>query len=215
VVAQHPPEGVFTHFHSADRLNGTRETQEARFRGALEALALPAGTLRHTDNSWAHVARAPSPFELARPGIALYGSPSNGALGLRPVVHVHARVVDVHELEAGDTVSYDATYTADRSRRIATVGIGYGDGYRRTLSNRGEMLLRGHRVPVVGLVTMDMTMLDVTDVPCEVGDVATVLGCDLEGTACLALDEVAGWGGLSPYELLVGWRLRMPRVYLP
>jgi len=215
VVALHPPEGVFTHFHSADRPNGSRELQEARFRGALEALALPVGTLRHTDNSWAQVARSPNPHELARPGLALYGSPGDSVLGLRPVVHVHARVVDVHDLEAGDTVSYDATYTADRPRRVATVALGYGDGYRRALSNRGHMLLRGHRLPVVGLVTMDMTMVDVTGVPCEVGDVATALGADLAGSGCLTLDDVAAMGGLSPYELLVGWRLRLPRVYLP
>ncbi len=215
VVALHPPEGVFTHFHSADRPNGSRELQEARFRCALEALALPAGTLRHTDNSWANVARAPSPYELTRPGIALYGSPGDSVLALRPVLHVHARVVDVHDLEAGDTVSYDAMYTADRARRIATVALGYGDGYRRALSNRGQMLLRGHRVPVVGVVTMDMTMLDVTDVPCDVGDVVTALGADPDSSACLTLDDVATTGGLSPYELLVGWRLRLPRVYLP
>jgi alanine racemase len=215
VVAAHPPEGVFTHFHSADRPNGSRELQEARFRAALETLALPEGTLRHTDNSWAQLARSPSPWELARPGIALYGVPGDSALDLHPVVHVHARVIDVHELAPGDTVSYDATYTAERARRIATVALGYGDGYRRALSNRAHMLLRGYRVPVTGLVTMDMTMLDVTDVPCEVGDVATALGAALDGSGVLTVDEVAAMGGVSPYELLVGWRLRLPRVYLP
>jgi len=215
LVARHPPEGVFTHFHSADRPNGTMELQEARFRAALKALALPAGTWRHTDNSWAQVARAPSPWELVRPGLALYGAPGESVLGLAPVVHVHARVIDLHVLEPGDTVSYDATYTADRTRRIATVALGYGDGYRRALSNRGQMLLRGQTVPVVGLVTMDMTMIDVTDVPCEIGDVVTALGADPGSEATLTLDAVAALGGLSPYELLVGWRLRLPRVYLP
>lgn len=215
IVARHPPEGVFTHFHSADRPNGSMELQEARFRSALKALALPAGTWRHTDNSWAQAARAPSPWELVRPGLALYGAPGESVLGLAPVVHVHARVVDMHRLEPGDTVSYDATYTADRARRIATVALGYGDGYRRALSNRGQMLLRGQAVPVVGLVTMDMTMLDVTDVPCEIGDVVTALGADPYREATLTLDAVAALGGLSPYELLVGWRLRLPRVYVP
>jgi alanine racemase len=215
VVSQHPPEGVFTHFHSADRPDGSRERQEAHFRRALETLALPASTLRHTDNSWAHVARSPSPWDLARPGIALYGSPGDSVLALRPVVHVHARVIDLHDLEPGDSVSYEATYTADRARRIATVAIGHGDGYRRALSNRGHMLLRGQPVPVVGVVTMDMTMVDVTDTPCRVGDVVTVLGADVDGSAVLTLDALAAMGGLSPYELLVGWRLRLPRVYLP
>lgn len=215
VVAQHPPEGVFTHFHSADRPDGSRELQEVRFRRAIETLALPASTRRHADNSSAHVARSPSPWDLARPGIALYGSPDNSPLRLRPVVHVHARVVDLRHIEAGDSVSYDATYTADRARRIATVAIGYGDGYRRAFSNGAHMLLRGQSLPVVGRVTMDMTMLDVTEIPCDVGDVVTALGADLDSAAVITVSELAAAGGLSPYELLVGWRLRLPRVYLP
>jgi alanine racemase len=215
VVAEHPPEGVFTHFHSADRADGTRELQEARFRDALARLPLPADTLRHTDNSWAHVARSPSPWELTRPGIALYGSPSDGPLGLRPVLHVHARIVDLRDVRPGDTVSYEGTFTATRATRIATIAIGHADGYRRAFSNRGVALLHGRRVPVAGVVTMDMTMLDVTDVPCAVGDVVTLLGTDARGSDVLTLDEVAALGALSPYELLVGWRLRLPRVYRP
>jgi alanine racemase len=161
------------------------------------------------------VARAPSPWELTRPGIALYGSPSAGPLGLHPVLHVHARVVDVHDLTPGDTVSYEATWTATRATRLATIALGHGDGYRRALSNRGIALLHGRRVPVAGVVTMDMTMLDVTDVPCAVGDVVTLVGRDALGSDPLTLDEVAALGDLSPYELLVGWRLRLPRVYRP
>ena len=220
VVAAHAPEGVFTHFHSALAHDGSRAEQEARFRAALHVLALPSSTLRHADNSHALAARAASTSEeggawdLARPGIALYGSPADSALRLSPVLHVYARVVDVREIAIGDTVGYDATWTATRPSRIATVGIGYGDGYRRSLSNAGEMLLHGRRVPVAGLISMDMTMLDVTDVSCAVGDVVTVLGQSPEAAAeTLTIDEVASRGGLSPYELLVGWRLRLPRVY--
>jgi alanine racemase len=220
VVAAHAPEGVFTHFHSALAQDGSRVAQEARFRDALQLLALPPDTLRHAENSHALTARAErapvaAAWDLARPGLALYGSPSASALGLRAVLHVYARVIDVREVAAGDTVGYDATWTANRPSRIATVGIGYGDGYRRALSNAGEMLLHGHRVPVAGLISMDMTMLDVTDVPCEVGDVVTVLGRPAgdDNAPTLSLDEVASRGGLSPYELLVGWRLRLPRVY--
>ncbi len=243
VVAAHPPEGVFTHFHSAELPDGSRETQEQRFRVALDMLALPAGTLRHIDNSPALAASQadpalaasqadpaltasqadpaptasqaqPAPRDLARPGIALYGSPANTSLDLRPVLHVYARVLDVRDIAAGDTVSYGATWTAPRASRIATVGIGYGDGYRRALSNTGVMLLHGRRVPVAGLVTMDMTMLDVTDVPCAVGDTVTALGAhpELPG-ALLTIDDLAALSDSSPYELLVGWRLRLPRVY--
>jgi alanine racemase len=211
VVAFHPPEGVFTHFHSAGDNELSRAAQEHRFADALRTLALPANTLRHVANSPALVAdasRSVCPtWDLARPGISLYGAPSVSELKLLPVLHVYARVVDVRHVEAGDTVSYDATWTAARASRIATVAIGHGDGYRRAFSNRGRMRLRGQSVPVVGVVTMDMTMLDVTSVPCEVGDVVTVIG------ESLSLDEVAALGQLSPYELLVGWRLRLPRVY--
>jgi alanine racemase len=110
-------------------------------------------------------------------------------------------------------VSYGATWTAPERRRIATLGIGYGDGYRRHLSGRGTVLVRGIPCPVVGRVTMDMTMVDVTDAPAELGDVATVLGRD--GARCLTVNAVAEAGGLSPYELLVGLRLRVPVRHLP
>ncbi len=211
VVSFHPPEGVFTHFHSAGENELSRAVQEQRFAEALRALKLPATTLRHAANSPALAAdaqRGAGPtWDLARPGIAMYGSPSASALQLWPVLQVYARVVDVRHVNAGETVSYDATWTAPRASRIATVAIGHGDGYRRAFSNCGIMRLHEQRVPVIGVVTMDMTMLDVTSVPCEVGDVVTVIG------ESLTLDTVAALAQLSPYELLVGWRLRLPRVY--
>ena len=140
----------------------------------------------------------------------------------RPVVSVFARLVDLRFIEEGETVSYDATYRATGRRRIATLAIGYADGYRRALSNRGSALLNGKRVPVAGLVTMDMTMLDVTDVPCEVGDVATLIGADKElrfdegepVNQILDVEGVAREADMSPYELLTGLRARLPRVYL-
>jgi alanine racemase len=122
-------------------------------------------------------------------------------------------VVDLRELRAGDTVSYGATWRAPGPRRIATVAAGYADGYRRALAAHGVALLDGREVPVAGLVTMDMTMLDVTGVPCAVGDVATLLGRD--GDRVLTVADVAGRGDLSPYELLAGLRLRLPHVHLP
>lgn len=209
-VADCPPEGVFTHFHSADRANGTAAEQEARFADALRALPLPATVLHHVNNTFGVLRNGATPWHLSRPGIGLYGVPS-GAGAMEPVVHVYARIIDVRTVRAGETVSYDATWRAPRDARIATVAIGHGDGYRRALSNVATMLLRGRRVPVVGLITMDMTMIDVTDVPCVIGDVVTVLGRDPESGAELALEELAACGGVSPYELLVGWRLRLPR----
>jgi alanine racemase len=253
VVAAYPPEGVFTHFHSADLDDGSRQRQESRFGGALRALrgALPTSILVHTDNSAAilsrgqaleagkgsapsnpavietvyapealpPVRRTTSPGHLARPGIAVHGVFGRDELGLRPSVQLRARVVDLREIAPGDTVGYGATWTAPSVRRIATVAAGYGDGYRRSLSNRGVGLLHGVRCPVVGRISMDMTLFDVTDVPCERGDVMTLVGRDVDPspdhqpTDEIRAESVAATGDLSVYELLVGWRLRLPRVY--
>jgi alanine racemase len=108
-------------------------------------------------------------------------------------------------------VSYGATWTARAPTRIATLALGYADGYRRNLSSRGIALLNGQRAPVVGRVTMDLTMLDVTEVPCTIGDTATLIGRD--GALTLTVDDVAAAAALSPYELLTGLRARAPRVY--
>ena len=108
-------------------------------------------------------------------------------------------------------MGYDASWRAPRAGRVATVSLGYADGYRRALGNKAHGLLHGSRVPVVGHVTMDMTMLDVTDRRCEVGDVVTFLGRD--GKEMLTVADVAAAGGLSPYELLTGLRQRLPRLY--
>jgi alanine racemase len=127
-------------------------------------------------------------------------------------VSVRARVIELRTIEPGDSVSYGATFHAQRPTRIATLAIGYADGYRRVFSNIGTVLVRGRRARVAGNVTMDMTMIDVTDIGCEVGDVATLIGSD--GDELLTVGSVAETGGISPYELLTGLRSRMPRRYL-
>jgi alanine racemase len=121
-------------------------------------------------------------------------------------------VVEIREVPEGETVSYDATWKATGWRRIATTAAGYADGLRRNLSNRGFALVNGTRVPIAGIVTMDMTMVDVTGVDCSVGDVATFIG--RQGSAELSIGDVAAAGNLSPYEVLVGLSLRATRVYL-
>ena len=210
-LAACPPEGACTHYHSAQLDDGTLAEQAERFALALAALpARPA--LVHAENSAALARADRSPWTLARPGIFLYGVGSGAPLRPEPVVRLRARVVDVRAVHAGESVSYDATWRADGDRRIATLAIGYADGYRRALSARGVALLHGVRVPVAGLVTMDMTMLDVTGVPCAPGDVATLVGSD--GRAGLDVESVARAGALSPYELLTGLRGRLPRVYV-
>jgi alanine racemase len=213
-IASAPPAGVFTHFHSADEDVSSIGEQDARFAAALAALGdeLPRSALLHRDNSGAIVAReAGSPGQLVRPGIALYAGLFAAELGLRPVAHLRARVIDVRVVGEGETVSYGATWRAPAPRRIATIACGYADGYRRHLSNAGVVLIHGARCPVVGRVTMDMVMVDVSAVPAALGDVATLIGQD--GADVLSVEMVAGLGGVSPYELLTGLGQRVPPIY--
>jgi alanine racemase len=149
-----------------------------------------------------------------RPGIFLYGVGSGfgATFEPEPVVSLRGRIVEIRVVRAGDSVSYDATWNAPRAGRVATVSLGYADGYRRALGNRAHALLHGRRLPVVGVVTMDMTMIDVTDQTCAVGDIVTFIGGD--GPERLTVSNVAAAGGLSPYELLTGLRSRVARTYV-
>ena len=212
LVRSHPPEGVCTHFHSAQLPDGSREEQERRFREAVASLPVRPKLL-HADNSPSIEHRAPTPFDLARPGIFLYGvgSGHDPVIEPEPVASLRARIVEIRVVQQGDSVGYDASWKAPRAGRIATLSVGYADGYRRAAGNRCHGLLRGERVPVVGHVTMDMTMLDVTDKRCDVGDIVTLIGRD--GAQLLTVAEVAGAAGISPYEMLTGLRSRLPRLY--
>lgn len=214
LVALLPPEGAFTHFHSAELDNGTVEEQESRFRKAIASLP-SRPPLLHTANS-AAIARQQggrSAWDLVRPGIFLYGVGSGRTAAVQPenVVNLRAPIVEIRDLEAGDTVSYDATLRVDRRARIATLAIGYADGYPRALSGVGSVLVGGTVAPIAGRVTMDMTMIDVTTVKCQVGDVATLIG--RSGDTVLTVERVADDAGLSPYELLTGLRSRVERAY--
>jgi alanine racemase len=159
------------------------------------------------------VRREKQPYGLVRPGVFLYGVGSGAqVIAPEPVVKLCARVLEVRDVAAGETVSYSAMWRAGTPRRIATVAVGYADGYRRALSNTAHAYLNGAAVPVVGAVTMDMTMFDVTGHPCAPGDIVTLIGRDQEKV--LTVEDVAREGGISPYELLTGLRQRLPRVYL-
>ena len=211
LVRAAPPEGAFTHYHSPERDDGSMDEQDRRFADALRTLAVrPA--LTHTDNSAAIVRRKGQPHALVRPGVFLYGVGSGrDVLAPFPVVQLRARVLEVRDVAAGSTVSYGGTWRAPGERRVATVAVGYADGYRRSLSSAGQAVINGRAVPVIGLVTMDMTLLDVTTVSCQPGDIATLIGRDQQ--VMLTVEEVAQRGGVSPYELLTGLRQRLPRVY--
>lgn len=213
VIAEHPPEGAFTHFHSAELDDGTMEAQEERFESALKRLAFKP-TLVHTDNSAAFARHGRTGRDLVRPGIFLYGVGSGQSAAVQPesVVSLRARVVEIRSIESGDTVSYDAIFTAKRNTRLATVSVGYADGYPRALGNAARVSIRGKLAPVAGVVTMDMTMVDVTDIICEVGDIVTLVGRD--GPNLLTVESVTAAAGLSPYEMLTGLRSRIERRYV-
>ena len=207
-----PPEGAFTHFHSAELDDGTLEAQERLFRDAVASLP-SRPRLLHAANSAAIARQGRSDWDLVRPGIFLYGvgSGSSAAIQPEPVVNLRAPIVEIRDLQAGDTVSYDATLRVERAARIATLAVGYADGYPRSLSERGSVLVGGTLAPVAGTVTMDMTMIDVTTVRCEVGDVATLIG--RAGDTVLTVERVADDAGMSPYELITGLRSRVERTY--
>jgi alanine racemase len=212
-LLENPPEGVFTHFHSAERSDGSRDTQEARFDDAVSRLPVRPQFL-HAENSPAIEHRGPSKWSVVRPGVFLYGvgSGNSAAITPEPVVSLQARILEIRTIRDGETVSYGGSYRADGDRRIATLGIGYGDGYRRALSNRGTVLVAGERAPVVGKVTMDMTMIDVTEVQCAIGDAVTLIGS--QGEERIDVTDVAAMGDLSPYEVLTSLRGRLPRRYI-
>jgi alanine racemase len=208
LLRAHPPEGVFTHYHSPDQDPASVAEQDRRFSDALAALpAVPR--LTHTDNSAAIVRRVGQPHALVRPGVFLYGVGSWAELTPEPVVSVYARILELHDVPVGQSVSYGATWTATQPSAVATIAIGYADGYRRAFSNVGQVLVRGAMAPVVGLVNMDLTLVDVTGLGCTVGDVVCCVGDD----PSLTLSAVAGRGSVSPYELLTGLRQRLPRHY--
>ena len=151
-----------------------------------------------------------------RLGIVLYGlkPDSSNTLpeGIRPVLSWHCRVAMVKTVQPGDTVGYGRTWKAPAARRIATLTVGYADGYSRALSNRGWVLLHGHRAPVTGRVCMDQIMVDVTDIPeTKMGDTATLLGTD--GSETFTADDMAGLIGTIGYEVVCGISERVPRIY--
>ncbi|TKB94452.1 MAG: alanine racemase [Nitrospira sp.] len=170
----------------------------------------------HTANSAAIVRFPTAHFSLVRPGIMLYGyhtlPDTVPAPDLKPVLSLRTTVVQRRTIPQGGTVSYNGTFVATRPTRIAVLPIGYADGYSRRLSHRGLVLIQGRRVPIVGLVCMDMIMVDVTDLaPVRIGEPVTLIG--QQGEESIWADEVAGWIDTIPYEILCGIGSRVPRIY--
>lgn len=214
--------GVFTHFPSAD-LDGDGDGTYTRgafaaFLRCIEELKSRGicFSLRHCCNSAATIEYPDMQLDMVREGIVLYGlCPSDGVggdTGLKPVMQLRTVVSMVKDVPPGRTVSYGRTYTTDKKTRVATVCIGYADGYQRCLSGRAYMLIRGKKAPIIGRICMDQLMLDVSEIPDVVpGDEATVFG--KSENAFLPVDTLASLAGTINYEFVCMLGKRVPRVY--
>ena len=205
--------GCYTHLHSADEGPASVHEQWGRLRGTLQRLEPPAGVVVHVLNSAGAMRLPEYAVAVVRSGIFLYGGEVGAGLRApEPVVGLRARVVHIKDAAPGDTVGYGATYQARGSERWATLSIGYGDGLPRALGNQGHALLRGVRTPIIGRISMDVTVVEITGVPdIELGDTATLIGGD--GDERITLDEVAELAGTISYEVLTGLTTRIPRIW--
>jgi alanine racemase len=209
--------GLLSHFAEADDLGSPRNPlQEGRFAEVLALLTSEerAGLVLHMANSAAALHRSGSRYDLVRLGIAIYGLdpvrvPSQD---LRPVMSVRARIVQLREVPAGTPVSYGGRTVTRRRSKIAVVPVGYADGYAWRLTGRAEALVHGRRVPIAGSVTMDMTLLDVTETGAELGDEVVLLG--RQGGEEITARELADHAGTISWEILCHLGLRLPRRYV-
>ena len=215
-------EGIFTHFARADEADQTpalaQLEQFTAFVAEAERRVGKQIPLKHCSNSAGILTLPQANLSLVRAGITLYGlSPSEEVtrdiLSLRPVLSLKSRLVYVKEIEAGTPVSYGGTFVAKERMRIATVPVGYGDGYPRSLSNQGSVLIRGKRAPILGRVCMDQFMVDVSHIPdVAEGDEVTLIGAD--GEEEITMEELGELSGRFNYELACDLGKRIPRVYL-
>ena len=214
-------EGLFTHFARADEYDRTPAMVQleryVHFSKLLEenGIHIP---LHHCSNS-AGIIRVPEAnMNIVRAGITIYGIyPSEEVekdiVKLEPVMSLKSHVTFVKEVEPGTQVSYGGTYTTDHVTKLATIPVGYADGYPRTLSNKGWVLIHGKKAPICGRVCMDQFMVDVTDIPeIKKGDEVTLLGSDGEET--ISADTLGDLSGRFSYELLCGISKRVPRIYI-
>ena len=209
--------GMYTHYAyvgnpKKEALEYT-ELQYNRFNRVLDALKL-AGInipLVHTCNSAATFTDKNFHFDLVREGINLYDGPQE--LGFKPVMSLKSKVTHLKEIAVGEKVSYNCIFTAERPTKVATVSLGYGDGYHRHMSGKAKAIVSGVKVPVIGSICMDQMMLDVTDVPAvEVGDTVTIVGRDHDNE--ITWTDLAGWADTINYEMTCGITRRIPRIYM-
>lgn len=212
-------QGLMTHFADAD-LRDKRFSSEQidRFEKLLQALDAERMNIpfRHAANSAGVLDYRRALFTMVRPGLMLYGCnplAEGAAQPLHPVLSLKTRIAFLKKVQAGVPISYGRTFVTNRESLIATIPIGYADGYSRDLSNRGEVLVRGRRAPVVGRVCMDMCMIDVTEVP-GVAQQDEVVLIGKQGSERISAEDVAARSGTIAYEVLCGIGSRVPRIYV-
>ena len=212
-------QGVFSHFADAESPN-ERYTQKQlqSFRQVLDRLA-EAKILHRTSHiakSAALITEPTAYFSMVRPGLILYGMYPALALkkqiDLKPVLSWQTRIIQLKRVAAGTSIGYGRTFVAQRNSLIATLPVGYADGYRRLFSNRAQVLVRGKRAPVAGRVSMDLTTIDVTDIKnVQQGGEVVLRGC--QGSAEIGADEAAGWAKTISYEIFTSIGARVPRIH--
>lgn len=214
-------EGIFTHFAKADELDKSAVMHQLHtYQNFLKQVEKETGytfPIKHCSNSAGIVEISDANMDLVRAGITLYGLWPSGEvskqiINLKPVLSLKSHIVYIKEIASGTQVSYGGTFTADKTMRIATIPVGYGDGYPRGLSNKGSVLIRGVRARILGRVCMDQMMVDVTNIPdaCEYDEV-TLIGSD--GNDCITMEELGELSGRFNYELACDLGKRIPRIY--
>ena len=215
-------EGLFTHFARADETDKSAYEEQYRrykeFLGYLEELGVKI-PIRHCSNSAGIIESLESNhMDMVRAGIAIYGMyPSDevdhNSIKLTPAMEIKSCITYIKEIEAGTAVSYGGTFVADHTMKVATIPVGYGDGYVRSLSGKGDVLIHGKRAAILGRICMDQFMVDVTDIPdVQEDDEVTLLGSD--GAECITMEELAEKSGGFHYEMICDIGKRIPRVYL-
>ena len=215
-------EGLFTHFARADETDKSAYEEQYRrykeFLGYLKELGVKI-PIRHCSNSAGIVESLESNhMDMVRAGIAIYGMyPSDevdhNSVKLTPAMEIKSCITYIKEIEAGTAVSYGGTFVADHTLKVATIPVGYGDGYVRSLSGKGDVLIHGKRAAILGRICMDQFMVDVTDIPdVQEDDEVTLLGSD--GAECITMEELAEKSGGFHYEMICDIGKRIPRVYL-
>jgi alanine racemase len=213
-------EGIFTHLSQPEEENDEFTfTQLKRFERVIKTLKRKKIEIPyvHTASTGAVINYRESYFNMVRPGIFLYGIPPNNkwkeGLKVSPILSVYTRVCAIYSVPKGTGISYGKTYVTQKKEKIATLSVGYGDGYPRSLSNRGKVILKGKIVPVVGRVCMDLTMIKVTDIPgVKIDDVVVLIGKD--GEASVSVQEIANLANTSQYEIITRISPRVPMIYI-